>query len=68
MFGPLDIEGAMTADPDPPPPKPATPPAPKPPGAAATPGEAAAEGASAETITDDERAALAAEASRQEDA
>lgn len=35
---------------------------------AVTPGEAAAEAAPADALTDEERAALAAEASRQEDA
>ncbi len=39
-----------------------------PPSPAATPAETAAEGAAPETLTDEERAALAEEASRQEDA
>jgi len=58
----------MTADPDPPPPDPSPKTPSSSPGGAVTPGEAAAEGASAETLSDEERATLAAEASRQEDA
>jgi hypothetical protein len=55
----------MTPDPKPPP---RTQPRPGKPGAAATPAEAHAEEAADGALTSEEKAALAAEASREEDA